>query len=164
MSALALSCIDPIEPSPPREIVRLVVTGCYDRIAERYLQGGCLAFAYALWIAHGCRPDASIAILSNDLGEGWGDIDHEATHAYLDLPEGAMDVRGFRDVSRMAGELDVDIWSIAAEMSPDDAISTYAGGFVEDVEEGDYPITLEQDDIVDALVHIANHPERYGLV
>lgn len=152
-----------VTPAPSREMLRFESTGCYDRIGERYLQGGCLAFAYALWIAHGCRADASIAILSDDLGEGWGDIDHEATHAYLDLPEGAMDVRGFRTVSHMAGELDVDSWSISAEMDPDDAISTYAGGFCGDVEQGDYPIDLKQDDILDALVHIANHPERYGL-
>jgi hypothetical protein len=161
MTALALKA--PVEAGPPCGLRHLASAGCYDRIAERYLQGGCLAFAYALWIAHGCRRDASIAILSNDFGEGWGDIDHEATHAYLDLPEGTMDVRGFRDVSQMAGELDIDHWSIAAEMEPDDAISAYAGGFSTDVEEGDCPIDLNQDDILDALVHIANHPKRYGL-
>jgi len=161
MTALAIAAPD--ETAAARDIARLVSTGCYDRVAERYLQGGCLAFAYALWIAHGRRGDATIGILSNDFGEGWGDIDHDATHAYLDLPEGTMDVRGFRDVSQMAQELDVDHWSIAAEMDPDDAIATYAGGFSTEVEEGDYPIALKQDDILDALVHIANHPKRYGL-
>ena len=163
MNALARAACGPDRDLLSAEIVRLDSTGCYDRVAARYLEGGCLAFAYALWIAHGCRKDASIAILSNDFGEGWGDIDHEATHAYLTLPEGDMDVRGFRDVSHMAGEMNIDYWSIAAELHPDEAISTYAGGFSTDVEMGDYPIGLEQDDIVDALVHIANHPKRYGL-
>jgi hypothetical protein len=142
----------------------LATMAALDATEERYLEGGCLAFAYALWIAHGLRADASVAILSNDLGEGWGDIDHEATHAYLDLPDREIDVRGVRTPSDMAEDLNVEEWSIAVELHPDQAVSTYAGGLDRDVEEGDFPIRLCEDDILDALVHIANHPERYGIL
>jgi hypothetical protein len=151
-----------MSPGGP-QIARLIATGHYDGMAQRYLEGGCLAFAYALWIAHGLPADGSIAILSNDLGEGWGEIDHEATHAYLDLPTAEIDVRGVRPVADMAEDLYVEEYSIAAVLRPDDAIATYAGGFSEDVDQGDYPIELRKDDILDALVHIANNPERYGL-
>jgi len=148
---------------PTKELLRLMTTGRYDQVAERFMQGGCLAFAYALWIAHGSAKDASVVILSDDFGEGWGALDHDATHAYLDTPKGEMDVRGIRSPEAMAEDLDLDAWSIVAEMHPDEAVATYAGGFSQDVEEGDYPITLKQDDITDALVHIADHPERYGI-
>lgn len=163
MSALALSEMSQNDATTTRNILRLVSCGTYDSVADRFMNGGCLAFAYALWIAHDCRADASIAILSDEMADGWGDIDHDATHAYLDMPSGEIDVRGIRTPAAMAEDLDLDAWTIAAEMHPDDAVATYAGGFLEDVEEGDHPISLKQDDIVDALVHIANHPKRYGL-
>lgn len=165
MTALALvrDETDTVAREARRAIMRLIDTGSYDQVAERYLQGGCLSFAYALWIAHGCREDASIAILSDYGRDGWGDIDHDATHAYLDTPRGEIDVRGMRPAAAMAEDLEIDEWTIAAEMHPDDAIATYAGGLDEDVEEGDYPLVLNKDDIVDALVHIASHPKRYGI-
>lgn len=162
MSATALAVVPP--KSWPQAVLHLVEKGEYDAMASRYLEGGCLAFAYALWLAHGCPPDATIAILSNDMGEPCGDFDHEATHAYLDLGEITMDVRGARTVADMAEEFDLDDeWRIADYLHPDAALEIYAGGFMGDVEPGDYPIELYQDDMVDALVHIAEHPERYGI-
>lgn len=136
----------------------------HEAMVERYMQGGCLAFAYALWIAHGSPVSASICVLSNDMGEGWGEIDHEATHLFLDVMGMEIDVEGVRPAATMATSLDLDSWSITAETCPDDAVAIYAGGMMDEVEEGNFPIALDSNDILDALVHIADYPERYGLV
>ena len=142
---------------------QIVWVGNYDAMKDRYLNGGCLAFAYALWIAHGCPEDGYISILSDDLADGWAGIDHDATHAYFERQDAEIDVCGIRSPSVMAEDFDLASWSIAATLSPAKALSVYAGGLEYEIEEGDYPIILRRDDIEDALVHIANHPKRYGL-
>jgi hypothetical protein len=131
-----------------------------DEAEDRYMNGGCAAFAYALWLAHGSPADAMIGLLCCDDNEPFSDdIPFDCTHAYLDMPDYEMDVAGRRSPDEMADDLYLDSCSLNGPYAPDEFLRT----FVAMAPGQDLPLGGSAEAIAEALAFIQEHPERYQL-
>lgn len=131
----------------------------YEQALDRFLNGGCAAFALALWEAFGKSPDLQFSVLSNTETDGFDDdCPFDPTHIYLDAPGFEMDVGGQRSAEAMATDLDIDSWALYGPY-PFDELATFAG----DPNKADRPIDLAPSDLAAAREWIARNPTLYRL-
>jgi hypothetical protein len=128
-------------------------------VVHYYLSEGCGIFAYALWLAHGKPARGEIGIISRGDGEPWSrSIPFEVTHAFFELNERTIDVRGSRSISDMAEELYIiHDYEYQGSWLPDDFRRRFMGT------SDRKPLYGDAASIQEALSLITTYPDFYGL-